>query len=70
MLRFTEYTEIKNHIEGLLEANIHMPRYSEGDMVVLKDGKISVFFNLCISTLIILLMDSRVIQINRIYRTK
>ena len=43
MLRFTEYTEIKNHIEGLLEANIHMPRYSEGDMVVLKDGKISDF---------------------------
>jgi len=45
MLRFTEYTEIKNHIEGLLEANIQEPRYKTGDMVVLKDGKIITFNN-------------------------
>ena len=45
MLRFTEYNEIKSHIEGLLEANIQEPRYKAGDMVVLKDNKITTFNN-------------------------
>ena len=45
MLRFTEYNEIKSHIEGLLEANIQEPRYKAGDMVILKDNKITTFNN-------------------------
>lgn len=45
MLRFTEYNEIKNYIEGLLEANIQEPRYKAGDMVILKDNKITTFNN-------------------------